>query len=197
VPAVGIALHAVCLNQAERGPALKTNRIERIVFALFLLIALTVPGLRAQSAAGSIQNAYASDAGKLSEKFSGLARVMAEKYDWKPGPGVRSAGDVFNLIVVENGMLTRVLTGAVAPASKPAPISDPTKLQDALKGSYAELQNAIRSLSDSDLKASVKLFGRDMTKQDAVMLLIADQHEHLGQSIAYARVNGIVPPWSK
>ena len=41
------------------------------------------------------------------------------------------------------------------------------------------------------------LFGRDMTKEDAVRYLFGDQHEHLGQSIAYARSNGVVPPWSK
>lgn len=122
---------------------------------------------------------------------------MAGKYDWKPGQGVRSVGEVFNLIVVENGMLARVLTGAAAPAGRPAPISEPHKLQDALKSSYAELETAINGLSESDLKAPVTLFGRDMTKQAAIMLLIGDQHEHLGQSIAYARSNGVVPPWSK
>ena len=47
------------------------------------------------------------------------------------------------------------------------------------------------------LQAPVKLFGRDMTKQGALMLILNDQHEHLGQSIAYARTNGVVPPWSK
>jgi hypothetical protein len=41
------------------------------------------------------------------------------------------------------------------------------------------------------------MFGRDMTKQSAALMLILDQHEHLGQSIAYARTNGVVPPWSK
>jgi uncharacterized damage-inducible protein DinB len=41
----------------------------------------------------------------------------------------------------------------------------------------------------------VKLFGRDMTKQGALMLILNDQHEHLGQSIAYARSNSVVPPW--
>jgi uncharacterized damage-inducible protein DinB len=47
------------------------------------------------------------------------------------------------------------------------------------------------------LQAPVKLFGRDMTKLGALMLILEDQHEHLGQSIAYARSNGVVPPWSK
>ena len=53
----------------------------------------------------TLQAALAKDAGTLSDKFAGLAKVMAGKYDWKPGQGVRSAGDVFNLIVGENKML--------------------------------------------------------------------------------------------
>jgi uncharacterized damage-inducible protein DinB len=55
----------------------------------------------------------------------------------------------------------------------------------------------ITELSDNDLQAPVKLFRRDMTKQGGLMLILEDQHEHLGQSIAYARSNGVVPPWSK
>jgi uncharacterized damage-inducible protein DinB len=78
-----------------------------------------------------------------------------------------------------------------------AQVTDPEKLQDALKTSYANLQKAIDRLSDAELKAPVKLFGRDMTKEDAVRFIFGDQHEHLGQSIAYARTNGVVPPWSK
>jgi uncharacterized damage-inducible protein DinB len=104
---------------------------------------------------------------------------------------------VFNLIVKENGMLAGVLTGTPNTGAKPAPITDPVKLQEALKASYASLQKAITGLSDKDLQTRVKLFGEDMTKQDALMLILEDQHEHLGQSIAYARTNGVVPPWSK
>ena len=121
---------------------------------------------------------------------------MAGKYDWKPGEGVRSAGDVFNLIVMENGILAGTLTGATS-SGKPAPITDPEKLQEALKTSYANLQQTITGLSDADLKAPVKLFGKDFTKEGAIRYLFADQHEHLGQSIAYARSTGVVPPWSK
>ena len=47
------------------------------------------------------------------------------------------------------------------------------------------------------LQVSVKLFGRYMTKQSALMHILEDQHEHLGQSIGYVRSNGVVPPWSK
>ncbi len=115
-----------------------------------------VPLARAQSQPAGLQAAFAKDAGTLSDKFTGLARVMSAKYDWKPAQGVRSVAEVFN-----------------------------------------HLQKAITALSDNDLQAPVKLFGRDWTKQDALMHILEDQHEHLGQSIAYARSNGVVPPWSK
>src|SRR5256714_15570954 len=158
-----------------------------------LAVALMVPLALAQPA--GIQAAFGKDAGTLSDKFTGLARVMSGKYDWKPGQGVRSVGDVFNLIVKENGLVASVLSGTPNTEAKPAP--DPEKLQEALKASYVDLQKAITALSDNDLQAPVKLFGRDWTKQDALMHILEDQHEHLGQSIAYARSNGVIPPWSK
>jgi uncharacterized damage-inducible protein DinB len=160
-------------------------------------VALMVPLVQAQAQPAGLQAAFGQDAGTLSDKFTGLARVMSGKYDWKPGQGVRSVSDVFNLIVTENRLLAGVLSGALNTGAKPAPITDPAKLQEALKASYVNLQKAITGLSDNDLQAPVKLFGRDMTKQDALMLILNDQHEHLGQSIAYARTNAVVPPWSK
>ena len=163
------------------------------VFAL--AIALMVPLAQAQPA--RMQAAFGEDAGTLSDKFTALARVMSGKYDWKPSPGVRSVSDVFNLIVEENGLLADALSGTPNKGAEPAPITDPGKMQDALKASYANLQKAITGLPDNDLRTHVKLFGEDMTKQSALMLILEDQHEHLGQSIAYARTNGVVPPWSK
>jgi uncharacterized damage-inducible protein DinB len=149
---------------------------------------------QAQSA-HTIQTALSTEVGTLSDKFTGMARVMAAHYDWKPGQGVRSVSEVFNLIVMENGILAATLTGASF--ERPAPIADPEKLQAALKTTYANLKQTIEKLSDDDLKAPVKLFGRDMTKEGAIRYLFADQHEHIGQSIAYARSNGVIPPWSK
>ncbi|HEY6925823.1 MAG TPA: DinB family protein, partial [Steroidobacteraceae bacterium] len=150
---------------------------------------------QAQSAQ-TIQAALSTEAGTLSEKYTGMSRVMARHYDWKPVQGVRSAGEVFNLIVMENGLLAGTLIGATG-GERPAPIADAERLREALKTSYANLQQTIARLSDEDLKAPVKLFGRDMTKEGAIRYLFADQHEHLGQSIAYARSNGVIPPWSK
>lgn len=169
----------------------------QIPFGSCVEIELIAEVADAQSQPAGLQAAFAKDAGTLSDKFTGLARVMSGKYDWKPAQGVRSVADVFNLIVKENGLLAGVLSGTPNTGASPAPITDPEKMQEALKASYLNLQKAIAALSDNDLQAPVKLFGRDMTKQSALMLILEDQHEHLGQSIGYARSNGVVPPWSK
>src|ERR1700691_247139 len=160
-----------------------------------LAVALMVPLAQAQPA--GLQAAFAKDAGTLSDKFTGLARVMSGKDDWKPGQGVRSVSDVFNLIVRENGMLAGVLSGTPNTGAKTAPITDPEMLQEALKDSYVNLQKAITGLSDNDLQAPVKLFGRDMTKQDALFLILEDQPQASGQLVRLRAANRRVPPWSK
>src|SRR6266852_7601563 len=99
-----------------------------------LAVALMLPLAQAQPA--GMQAAFGKDAGTLSDKFTGLARVMSGKYDWKPGQGVRSVADVFNLIVKENGLLAGVLSGTPNTGASPAPITDPENMQEALKVSY-------------------------------------------------------------
>jgi hypothetical protein len=143
----------------------------------------------------------ATDVGTMADKFTGLARVMAGKYDWKPGPGVRSVGDVLNLIVMENKMLTEILTGAAAPGGgtggRGRAMSDPALMQEALTSSFAAVKQALAGLSNADPATDMKLFGRDTSRQGAALVLLMDQHEHLGQLIAYARSNNVAPPWNK
>jgi uncharacterized damage-inducible protein DinB len=194
-----VSAPGAALGRIETKPredfAMRTIRIGSVACTLAIVAAVSLAPSHAQPASQTPQAALTKEAGTLSDKFSGLARVMAGKYDWKPGEGVRSVGDVFNLIVTENGILAGTLTGAGG--GRGAPITDPEKMQAALKTSYANLQKTIEGLSDSDLKAPVKLFGKEMTKESAIRYLFGDQHEHLGQSIAYARSNGVIPPWSK
>jgi uncharacterized damage-inducible protein DinB len=195
-----VSAPGAALGRIETKPredfAMRTTRIGSVACTLAIVAAVSVAPSHAQPASQPPHAALTKEAGTLSDKFSGLARVMAGKYDWKPGGAVRSVGDVFNLIVMENGILAGTLTGAGGGRGG-APITDPEKMQAALKTSYANLQQTIEGLSDSDLKAPVKLFGMEMTKESAIRYLFGDQHEHLGQSIAYARTNGVTPPWSK
>jgi hypothetical protein len=145
---------------------MRTIRMGTVRYAA-AITALSLSSLQAQT----VQASLAKEAAALSDKFSGLARVMTGKYDWKPGEGVRSVSDVFNLIVAENGVLARTLTG-VAAGGRPAPITDPEKLQEALKTSYANVQRAIEGLSDTDLNAPVKNIrrGHDQRRSHSVPL---------------------------
>src|SRR4029079_11476243 len=143
---------------------MRTIRTRTRACAVAMAAVLSLAPLRAQTTQ-TTQAALSKEAGTLSDKFAGLARVMAGKYDWKPGEGVRSVGDVFNLIVTENGLLVGTLTGAGGGRGGGQVIA-PEKLQEALKTSYANVQKAIEGLSDADLTAPVKLFGRDMTKEE-------------------------------
>src|SRR5579864_758488 len=86
-----------------------------------LAVALMVPLAQVQAQPAGVQAAFGKDAGTLSDKFTALARVMSGKYDWKPGQGVRSVGDVFNLIIKENAMLVGVLSGTPNTVAKPRP----------------------------------------------------------------------------
>ncbi|HEU5251371.1 MAG TPA: hypothetical protein VFW15_15410, partial [Thermoanaerobaculia bacterium] len=66
-----------------------------------------------------------------------------------------------------------------------------------LKTSFVHARRAVESVPDADLDKSVKFFGTDKTERQMLILILNHAHEHLGQSIAYARVNGVAPPWSE
>jgi hypothetical protein len=65
-----------------------------------------------------------------------------------------------------------------------------------MKASFTHFRDAVNATPDADADTNVKLFGRDFTKRKLLLATAEHAGEHLGQSIAYARVNGIVPPWS-
>jgi len=55
----------------------------------------------------------------------------------------------------------------------------------------------VAHLSEADLSQSVVLYGRDTEAWNVLLQLQVHMAEHLVQLIAYARMNEIVPPWSK
>ncbi len=128
----------------------------------------------------------------LAEKFP------QEKYGWRPGEGVRSTSEVFMHIAAGNYGYSRMI-GTPAPEGTTgaalSKITDKAKVIETLKASFAHIKEAIQSAPDVD--KAIKLYGRDATVREAMIVAAAHCHEHLGQLIAYARVNGIVPPWSE
>jgi len=125
--------------------------------------------------------------------------VPAEKYSWRPASGVRSVSEVYMHVASGNYYLAS-FTGAKVPEGidrdMEKKVTDKAQVVEALKKSIAHARAAIQNTPDSDLDTKVKFFGRDMTKRAIFLVLAGHVHEHLGQSIAYARSNGVVPPWS-
>jgi uncharacterized damage-inducible protein DinB len=150
------------------------------------------PGLR-----GEIQ--YELD--DAEQKLIQLASVLPpDKLSWRPAPGVRSFGEVFLHVAGGNYEL-----GAFVGMKPPAGLdlkkieqqgSDKGNAIAAMRVSFELLRERIAAMSDADLEKQIDYFGRPGTERLALIEAAVHAHEHLGQAIAYARSNGIVPPWT-
>ena len=136
------------------------------------------------------------------QRYTRLAEAMpAEKYSWHPAEGVRSVGEVYTHIVAANYGIARAL-GTQPPAgfdfkAVMAISGDKAKTVQALKDSFAHFRGAILALNDANLDKPQGMFGRQTTLRGSFIMITGHFGEHLGQSIAYARMNGIVPPWTE
>lgn len=136
-------------------------------------------------------------AGKLGE----LAKAMPEdKYSWRPGEGVRSVGEVYMHVAAANFGVPS-FSGVKAPAGFSFAGFEQSKTKkdeivQTLNDSFKHMENALKNSSAADLEKPAELFGMKTTVRGTYMLLLSHAHEHLGQSIAYARTNGVVPPWT-
>jgi uncharacterized damage-inducible protein DinB len=134
----------------------------------------------------------------VQQKILELAEsVPAEKYAWRPAPGVRSISEVYMHTAGGNYFLASFL-GLDAPKNNGDIEKTITKKADViaeLRRSFDHLRKAANS--SSDFEKPVKMFGQQTTHRGVLVTALNHLHEHLGQSVAYARMNGVVPPWSR
>jgi uncharacterized damage-inducible protein DinB len=136
------------------------------------------------------------------QRFLRLAdAIPADKYVWRPGEGVRSVGEVYMHVAAGNYNFARML-GTPVPAGVDtkaliASASDKAKVVQALKDSFTHFRAAILNIKDSELDKEIKTPRGQSTIRGAFFLISGHYGEHLGQSIAYARQVGIVPPWTE
>jgi len=141
------------------------------------------------------------DLDDMHKKFVALATAIPqEKYSYRPAEGVRSIGEVFLHISNANYNIPSLM-GAPLPAGFDAKTfekstTDKTQIIDQLNKSFDSAHAAIEKMTNADFAKPLPKLGPDANYGDVVYLLVTHAHEHLGQSIAYARVNGIVPPWT-
>jgi uncharacterized damage-inducible protein DinB len=144
---------------------------------------------------------FLEDVAYYEQRYTRLAEAMpGDKYSWRPAEGVRSVGEVYTHIISANYGVARAL-GTPFPEgfdlkAVPALSNDKAKVQQTLKESFAHFRKAVLALSDADADKPQKMFNRETTLRGSLMMIDRHWGEHLGQSIAYARINGVVPPWT-
>jgi len=174
------------------------NRVVRS-FALALVAGSII--VRAQEAPkAGFRADFLRQLADVEKKITSLAEAMPqEKYSWRPGEGVRSVSEVYMHIAGANYFLPS-FAGVKPPSGGrdlEKTVTEKAEVVATLKKSFDHVRQAVLKMSDADLDKPAKLFGRETNIEEVYFLIANHMHEHLGQSIAYARVNGVAPPWSE
>jgi uncharacterized damage-inducible protein DinB len=171
----------------------------------FLILALAAAApLHAQG----IMADFHGDVRQVQQKLIALAKAMPENtYSWHP-TGARSVGELF-MHVAEDNYFIPVAMGKPAPAAtgitedykSTAAYTNKQRSKDQiiaeLEASFTHLHEAMGLTTDENRAEKLKVFGQEFTRQRLMIMTVTHLHEHLGQAIAYARTNNVVPPWSK
>jgi hypothetical protein len=174
----------------------------RSILALGTAAFVTIAGAAHAQAPAGFRGEFLATFAQLESKFTQLTTaVPQDKWDWRPGKDVRSFCEVFRHITVDNYMLGGAVGLKMGPeVSGPNAEKCPANKGSAvtaMKESFTAFKNAVTAMKDADLEGRFTLFGSDQTKRAWLISTAEHAGEHLGQLIAYARMNNIVPPWSK
>ncbi len=167
---------------------------------LFLLV-LLVPKLYAQDRLDGLWQGYDGEWRHVSNQLIALAEATpADEFSWRPAPDVRSISEVYMHIAFDNFSLLSV-TGPKMPADlkedAEKTVTSKPKVIAWLKRSLDAVKEAHLAENPTDYARKVRINNRDATVDGMYLRIIVHANEHMGQLVAYARMNGIVPPWSK
>jgi uncharacterized damage-inducible protein DinB len=164
---------------------------------LLLFVILGAATLHAQEE--GLWEGYDGEWSHVSRQLISLAEATPpEKFSWRPAPGVRSIGEVYIHIAVADFYLLSV-TGAKEPkvtTDLEKTVTAKADVIEWLRRSLDAVKTARAQLKPGDLQRKVKIDGKTVTVDGMYLRIIVHANEHMGQSVAYARMNGIVPPWS-
>ena len=155
----------------------------------------------AKTAGAEFRSEFLGQLSDIEKKVLDLAEAMpADKYSWRPEEGVRSVSEVYVHIASANYLFPKIAglkppEGAMGQDFEKT-ITEKSKVIEYVKKSFAYVREAITNTSDADLAKPAKMFGQETNVQNVYFTCATHMHEHLGQSIAYARMNHIVPPWT-
>jgi uncharacterized damage-inducible protein DinB len=175
--------------------------MKALLLVTAFLSLLSLPKLSAQDPLDGLWQGYGGEWRHVSNQLVALAEATpADKFAWRPAPGVRSTSEVYMHIVMANFYLLSVTGPKMPPDLKmnvEKTITSKPEVIAWLKRSLEAVKQAHLTADPKDMSRKVKVSGRDATVEGMYLRIIVHDNEHMGQLIAYARMNGIVPPWSK
>lgn len=189
--------------------SLRPGSFRRLVSVSLLALAAVVmlsPAASAQDvmtaeAAAEVKASFIANLDVMREKFIGLAEAFPQdKYEWRPMEGVRSVSEVLMLIATEGYGFAPTALGAEAAKSREEVqelrmLTDKAQVIEHLNMGFDYAKTQLEAIDPATLTG--RIGSRERTAPEAVLGVAGDMHEHLGQLIAYARTNQIVPPWSE
>ncbi len=180
------------------------GRRSAIAAAITLAVGGSLCQASAQSAPPNFLEEFEGQFGASASKLVALAEAMpGSAYEWSPGEGVASVARVYLHIARYNYMYPNENMGRETPVT-PAEyrrwedeVTDKAQVIEILSASMQYVRELAGSMDAADLGESRMLYGRQVGEWAVLLQLVTHMNEHLGQSIAYARMNGVTPPWSR
>lgn len=168
---------------------------------LGMVLLLGARPVLAQKAPEGIWQGYDGEWKHVTSQLVALAEATPEeKFSWRPAPGVRSTSEVYMHIALANFYLLSVTGPKMPPELKMEMEKSVTSKADViswLKRSLEAVKQAHSAVTPADLQRKVHIYDRDATVDGMYLRIIVHANEHMGQLVAYARMTGVVPPWSK
>lgn len=165
--------------------------------------------LAVPAGAQSFMSEMHRDVNEVQRKFIDLAKAMpASSFSWRPSAPARSVAETYLHVAADNYLIP-IFMGKPAPAASGITSDFATaaayekrsltkdQIIAELEASFTHLHQAMSLTTDANAGEMIKMFGQDWSRMRAMVLTVTHLHEHLGQAIAYARSNNVVPPWSR
>jgi uncharacterized damage-inducible protein DinB len=174
-----------------------------------LAVVMAVSAISAHASSAGAQDTRVLIRGELLSHFNAsIGKVIAlaeavpqDRYDWRPDSETMSVARVYAHIARYNYYYPQSSLASAPPAGLRLDtletMRDKAQIVQLLKQSADHVRRVIREMPAEQLEASTTLYGRSVPRWAVMLQLVAHMNEHLGQSIAYARSNKIVPPWSR
>jgi len=180
--------------------------VRKAVWSLVALAVMLALPATTSAQVKSWHEVQVGDIETMKDKWVGLAGAFDESdYDWRPMEGVRSVREVLGVAITEANLFPGAWGSAPGPGAAAGFGAERTRaaalsqsdMMAALEASFDYMAGVVRDMDSERRMADARYFdGSQMETHAHIAMALGDMHEHLGQLIAYARTNHVVPPWS-